>query len=79
MEPTIKNGSIVVISSIPYFFLKPKVGDIIALKNNKKILIKRIKTIHNQKIFIEGDNKNDNLEIGWIEETNIIGKILYIF
>ena len=41
MEPTLHEGDVVLISSLPYLFKNPKVGDVIILKRQKYI-IKRI-------------------------------------
>jgi len=82
MEPTIKNGSVVVISNILFMFKTPKEKDIIAFKNKDKVFIKRISKINNGKYFLEGDNKNDSLDsrkIGLIEGKDIIGKVILKF
>jgi len=34
MEPTIRNGEGVLVSSIPYLFSKPKVGDIVLIRHS---------------------------------------------
>ncbi len=80
MEPTLKQNQIVLASSIPYFFKKPKVGDIVVLKRQKYI-IKRISKIKKEKIFVEGDNKKestDSRSFGWIGKDSILGKVIYI-
>ena len=41
MEPALKNNQIAIASSLPYFFRKPRVGDIVVLSLGKCI-IKRI-------------------------------------
>lgn len=79
MEPTIKNAQTVLVSSIPYFFSKPKIGDIVAFKNNEKVFIKRIARVENQRYFMTGDNKNDTMDskdFGWIDKKEIVGKII---
>lgn len=79
MEPTLKNGQVVIVSSLPFLFNKSKVGDIVLFDNEKKF-IKRIKEIKGQKYFLTGDNKNDSMDsrkIGWIDKRNIIGKIIF--
>lgn len=85
MEPSIKNGSIVIISSVPYFLKKPKIGEIVVFENPStssgqgKMFVKRIKKVNGNKFYVEGDNKSDSLEIGWIENNRIIGKVLFSF
>lgn len=84
MEPNILQGQTVLASSIPYLFLKPKIGDIVAFKKEKKVLIKRIAKINpstssGEKYFVKGDNKKDSLdskEIGWVLKKEIVGKVI---
>lgn len=85
MEPTIKNGESVLASGIPYLFSKPKVGDIVAFKDNKsrKVFVKRIVKIDpsadGDKHFVKGDNERDSLDsrrLGWIEKKDIVGKVI---
>lgn len=75
MEPGIKNGSQILVSNIPFIFFKPKVRDIIAFKNDNKVLIKRIKKIEKSKYFAAGDNNKDSINL-WIGKDNIIGKVI---
>jgi nickel-type superoxide dismutase maturation protease len=80
MEPFIKNGQTVLVSSIPYLFSKPKISDIIAFKKTGKVFIKRIAKVKENKYFLKGDNEKDSLdsrEFGWIEKGDILGKFIY--
>lgn len=75
MLPTLKPNDRVIISS--FFFSHPKVNDIIVFKLKNKPLVKRIKKIENNKIFIDGDNKEDSLKVRCITRSEIIGKVFY--
>lgn len=77
MLPFLKPHERIIVSSAPYFFGKPKIGDVVAFKNNGKAIIKRITKILNGKIIVEGDNKNDSIQIEPIEKSSIIGKLIY--
>lgn len=66
----------VFVSSIPYFFSRPKKGDIVLFENNGKMLVKRIDEILNNRFRLEGDNKRDSLKVGWIERKDIKGKFV---
>ena len=81
MEPQIKSGEVVLVSSIPYLFKIPKISDIVAFKDNTDIiLIKRIVKIQDGKYFMQGDNKQDSLDsrkLGLISKDQIIGEIIY--
>ncbi|MEK7516936.1 MAG: S26 family signal peptidase [Patescibacteria group bacterium] len=80
MEPTIKNGQTVLVSSIPYLFSKPKIGDIVAFGKEGRVFIKRIARIENGKYFMRGDNSRDSIDsrqIGWIGKKEIVGRVIY--
>ncbi|MBI4089233.1 MAG: S26 family signal peptidase [Candidatus Levybacteria bacterium] len=81
MEPTLKNGDIVLVNRLAYLLAKPHMGDIIAIKREKYSIIKRIKVITREKIFVVGDNKKDSLDsrkLGFVNRKKIIGKVIYI-
>ena len=73
MEPTIKNGSYILVNK----WATPKVGNIIAFEHIGKVMIKRISKIQNRKYFVEGDNKKDSLKVGSIKKEQIIGKVIF--
>lgn len=80
MEPELKNGKSVLVSGIIYWFKKPKIGDIVAVRKEEKVFVKRITKIKEKEYFLEGDNKQDSLdsrEFGFILRENIIGKVIY--
>ena len=81
MEPAIKNGSVVIASSVPFMFKKPKLNDVAAFKNEEKIFVKRISKINGNKYLFFGDNKKDSLDsrkIGLVNRESIVGKVLCI-
>ena len=78
MDPTIKNNQLILASSIPFCFRKPKVGEVVVLKKNK-FIIKRITRINKDRFFVEGDNKKestDSRNFGWISKSEIVGKMI---
>lgn len=77
MEPDLRFGQFVLVSSIPFFFSKPKIGDVVVFKNSKKLIIKRIVKEVNKKFLVEGDNKKDSHDFGFIEKKEILGKVIY--
>ena len=66
---------------------KVKKDDIILLQNPQEkekihFIIKRVKDIKNNKIYVEGDNKNksrDSRHFGWIDKSCIYGKMITRF
>jgi nickel-type superoxide dismutase maturation protease len=82
MEPVLTDQQTVVVSSIPYFFSAPKIGDIVAffLTDRAKIYIKRISDCRDNTFFLRGDNQTDSYDsrkFGWIPRSQIVGKIIY--
>ena len=77
MEPDIKNGSTVFISSLPYLFSVPKKNDIIVFRKSNKLFLKRISKISKNKYVVEGDNKIDSLDMSPILRNTILGKVIY--
>lgn len=80
MEPTFPHGTTVFVSSIPYLFSRPKVGDVAAFVYGKKIFIKRIKSKKGTHYILAGDNKQDSVDsraIGSIPRRQIVGKVLF--
>jgi nickel-type superoxide dismutase maturation protease len=82
MEPTLLQGTEVLVSTIPYLLSRPKIGDVIAFRNkaDKKIYVKRIAEIRNNTFYVLGDNKQDSKDsksFGWITKKDIIGKVIF--
>ncbi len=80
MTPFLKDGDLIIISYVPFLFKKPKIKDVVAISYNKKIIIKRIKQIQENKYFIEGDNKKDSLDsrsFGYVLSKDILGKFIF--
>ena len=78
MMPALKPRDRVIVSSIPFLFSKPKVGDIILFKYNSKIMIKRIKKFEKDRVTVTGDNSSDSLKIAPTEGDFILGKVIFI-
>lgn len=78
MEPLLKPGQEILVSSLPYLLFRPKAGEIIAFKEGNKFVVKRIKKAENGKFLVEGDNKKDSKDYGWINKKSIIGKVIYV-
>jgi len=80
MEPTLINGSEVLVSSIPYLLTEPNASDIVLFQKDNEGFIKRIKKKKGKKYFLLGDNKKDSLDshsLGWVDKKDIIGKVVY--
>lgn len=89
MLPTYKNSDAVIALK---FFWKLQTGDVVVLKNPQKnsrktYIIKRIKEIRKQRsgkteYFVIGDSpkeSTDSRKFGWINRSQIVGKVIYKF
>lgn len=82
MEPSFKSGQILLVSSLPYLFGKPKLNDIVVVRHPKtqKLLLKRIKKIQSKKFFVVGDNPNhstDSRSFGPVLKEQFVGKVIF--
>lgn len=81
MLPTLSPGQLVLVSSLPYLFSNPRIGDIVVFTHPKEniLYIKRLKKIIDEKYFVVGDNhvdSHDSREFGFIERKDIVGKVI---
>lgn len=79
MLPGYSDNDYVVVSSLPYFFVNPKIGDVVVFEQNNKFLIKRVSKRVDNKYFLSGDNSKDSLDsrkFGMIERQRIKGKVI---
>ena len=80
MSPFLKDKDLIIASYIPFFFKNPKINDVVVVKYDNKILVKRVKKIKENKYFIKGDNKNDSWDsssFGLVKKKDILGKFLF--
>ncbi len=76
MLPYLRDGQIVIGSSR----LRYRVGDIVIIQKNEKEIIKRLKKIEKNRVWIEGDNRSgstDSRQFGWIDKSDILGGMKY--
>ncbi len=76
MLPYLQDGQTVVGSSR----LRYQVGDIVIIQKNGKEMIKRLKKIEKNRVWIEGDNTSgstDSRQFGWIDKSDILGGMKY--
>lgn len=82
MSPALISGQNVLVNRLSYIITKPKLGDVVAIKDPRdgKILIKRISEINKNKYFVLGDNQSestDSRDFGWITKKDIIGRVIF--
>lgn len=79
MEPNLKNGQKVWVNNWTFLFRDPGVGEIVIFEFQGKPLLKRIKEVKENKIFLIGDNPNDSFDsrkFGFINKKAILGKVI---
>lgn len=79
MLPKLKPGDNIISFD---WFLNPKVGDIVVALLDKRLIIKRVRFIRENKVFLVGDNEKestDSREIGWIDKKSLVGKVVLSF
>lgn len=77
MFPTLKKGQDIL--SINWFY-KPKVGDIVIIKQEGKEMVKRVQKMDGRRVFVTGDNKDestDSRHFGSIKMDQVVGKVVY--
>ncbi len=84
MEPYFFSGETLFVNKFFYLFQKPKIGDVIILKNPKdnNYIIKTIDKINQEKYFVLGYNlkeSTDSRVFGWVPKKYIIGKAIKIY
>jgi nickel-type superoxide dismutase maturation protease len=80
MYPTFKPGQEIISFNWAYLGKKPKVGEIIVIKYSGKEIIKRVKKVEGEEVFVEGDNKDestDSRHFGSVKVENVVGKVIY--
>ena len=77
MLPTLKPNQDILVWC---WFYTPKKGDLVAFKKQGKEMIKRIQKVRGREYFVIGDNKKestDSRNFGWINKSEIIGKVIW--
>jgi nickel-type superoxide dismutase maturation protease len=76
MEPSLKEGQIILVSQTRVFSR----GDVVVVFVKGREVIKRISDQKEGKVFLEGDNKRastDSRHYGWVIDRHVIGKVVF--
>ena len=80
MEPFCREGDFAVVNRMSYLFSRPKIGQIVVLKDPRdcsRLVLKRIGAIQNSFLWVEGDNKErstDSRDFGWVSVKSLLGQ-----
>lgn len=77
MLPTLKQGTDVLIFC---WFFKIEKGDLVALEKEGRMMVKRVKALRENEVFVLGDNEKvsiDSRSFGWINRKEILGKVIW--
>lgn len=80
MEPFCMEWDFVVVNRMSYFFSRPKVGQIVVLKDPKdssRFILKRVTAVQDSFLWVEGDNKErstDSRDFGWVRAEALLGQ-----
>jgi len=77
MIPTLQPGQFLISWN---WFINLKVGDLVVINQNKRLMVKRITKIKVDQFFVIGDNlpqSTDSRQFGWISKDKIVGKVIF--
>ena len=80
MEPSCQEGDFVLVNKMSYLFFRPKVGQLVVLKDprdSSRLVLKRITAAKNSFLWVEGDNKEksrDSRHFGWVSSKSLLGQ-----
>lgn len=80
MMPTFHSGQDIVSFNWAYLGSKPKVGDIVVIKQDGKEMVKRVQKVLDREVFVHGDNhkeSTDSRHFGPVSMENVVGKVVY--
>ncbi|MDP4007508.1 MAG: S26 family signal peptidase [bacterium] len=83
MEPAFYEGDFVLVERMSHLFLKPRVGQVVIVKDprdKEKLLLKRIVQEKGGKYWVKGDNTSkstDSRHFGWLEKGLFAGKVIH--
>lgn len=82
MEPTLNEGSHVLVNRLAYRRRVPQVGDVIVLRHPREdvFLVKRVERLEGDRVYVVGDSGEhsvDSRSFGPVRRELIVGKVLF--
>ncbi len=75
MLPVLKPGQNILVW---HWFLMPKAGDLVVFQKEGRSIVKRVKEIEDKKLWVAGDNAGDSKDFGWLNRSEVLGKVVWI-
>ena len=73
MQPTLREGNVVVGINTRNF----NEGDVVVAYHRGREVIKRVDKYENGQLWLTGDNKSENHDIGPVSDKDIEGKVVF--
>ncbi len=80
MEPTYKNGSLVLVDKLSYKIREPLPNEVVVVKKFGTEIVKRIVRTDGNGYWVEGDNKDystDSREFGAVIKGDLTGRVMF--
>ncbi|HEX4904579.1 MAG TPA: S26 family signal peptidase [Acidimicrobiales bacterium] len=75
MRPTLEPGDRLVVLRLP-----PRVGDLVALRREGRVLVKRVAALDGDQLVVHGDNataSTDSRTFGPVRRSSVLGRVVY--
>ena len=75
MRPTLEPGDRLVVLRLP-----PRVGDLVALQREGRVLVKRVVALDGDQLVVHGDNaaaSTDSRTFGPVAPSAVLGRVVY--
>lgn len=79
MEPSFHSGDLILVNHLVYKWRQPKKGEVILFKRDNQFILKKVVEKEVGQVLVEGENKLDSREFGWVKKEEIVGKVLRVF
>ena len=76
MFPSYRPGQVVLVSHARQF----RTGDVVVAFMDNREVMKRITSMRDGKVFLEGDNSDhstDSKQHGWLQDRHILGRVIW--
>jgi len=76
MEPSFKGGDTLWLNRWSYLFSSPKLNDVVVIKHENVLFLKRVRRLQGNSYLLTGDNPFDSYNFQFIKRGQILGKVI---